>query len=65
MSSSGRIDNKKKCIFIFSEGPTQGLDETALTAEANYSKLFLFIFAQSNKLCLSFHYNGSNSSFIC
>ena len=33
MSSSVHVDNKKKDILIFGEGPTQGLDDTALTAE--------------------------------
>ena len=32
MSSSVPIDNKKKDISIFGEGPTQGLDGTTLTA---------------------------------
>ena len=36
MSSSVHIDNKNKDILILSEGPTQGLDDTALTAEAKY-----------------------------
>ena len=35
MSSSVHIDNKNKDIFILGEGPTQGLDDTTLTAEAN------------------------------
>ena len=33
MSSSLHIDNKKKDILILGEGPTQGLDDTTLTAE--------------------------------
>ena len=32
MSSSGHIDNKKKHFLISGKGPTQGLDDTALTA---------------------------------
>ena len=36
MSSSVHIDNKNKDILILGEGPTQGLDDTTLTAEANY-----------------------------
>ena len=32
MSSSVHVDNNKKYILIFSEGPTQGLDDTTLTA---------------------------------
>ena len=37
MSSSLHIDNKGKDILILGEGPTQGLDDTTLTAEAKYS----------------------------
>ena len=34
MSSSVHIDNKNKDIIMLGEGPTQGLDNTALTEEA-------------------------------
>ena len=34
MSSSMHFDNKNKNILILCEGPTQGLDDTTLTAEA-------------------------------
>ena len=55
MSSSVHIDNKKKDILILGKGPTQGLDNTMLTAEAQYS----INFSRSNsKFCLSLHYNG-------
>ena len=37
MSSSVHIDNKKKYILIFCKNPTQGLDDTTLNAEAQYS----------------------------
>ena len=58
MSSSVNVDNKKKDTLILGEGPTQGLDDTALTAEKNY----LINFAEYNKtFCLSLHYNGANS----
>ena len=58
MSSSVHIDNKKKDILILGIGPTQELDDTMLTAEAQYS----INFSRSNrKFCLSLHYNGSNS----
>ena len=58
MSSSVHIDNKNKDILIFGEGPTQGLDDTTLTAEA----INPINFAQPNKrFVLSLHYNGSNS----
>ena len=36
MSSSVKIDNKKKEILILGKGPTQGLEYT-LTAETMYS----------------------------
>ena len=59
MSSSLYVDNKKKAIIILGKGSTQGLDDTTLTAEAQYS----ITFSRSNtKFCLSLHYcNGSNS----
>ena len=60
MSTSVHIDKKKKNILIFILGPTQGLDDTTLTAEAQYS----INFSRSNRsFCLSLHYNGSNSFF--
>ena len=37
MSSSVHIDNKNKGILILGKGPTQGLDDTTLTAETKYS----------------------------
>ena len=37
MSSAVHVDNKKKDISILGEGPTQGLDGTALTVEKKYS----------------------------
>ena len=36
MSSSVHVDNKGKDIVILGEGPTQGLDNTTLTAEVIY-----------------------------
>ena len=36
MSSSVHIDNKGKYILIPGEEPTQGLDDTTLTAEVIY-----------------------------
>ena len=35
--SSLQVGNKKKYILILREGPTQGLDDTRLTAEKKYS----------------------------
>ena len=58
LSSPVHIDNKGKDILILGEGPTQGLDDTTLTAEAKYP----INFTQSGKrFALSLHYNGSNS----
>ena len=53
-----KIDNKKKDILILGIGPRQLLDDTTLSAEAQYS----INFSRSNrKFSLSVHYNGSNS----
>ena len=49
ISSSVHIDNKKKDILILGEGPTQGLDDTALTAEKRYSINFT---ESRKKFCL-------------
>ena len=58
MSSFVHIDNKNKDILIFGEGPTQGLDDTQLTAEAKYP----INFTQPRKrFVLSLHCNGSKS----
>ena len=57
MSSSARIDNKKKDILVLGKGPTQGL-EHALTAEKMYSINFT---VTKKKFCLNLHYNGENS----
>ena len=54
MSSSVHVDNKMNNILILGKVPTQGLDDTTSTAEAQYSRL-------NNIFCLSLHYNGSNS----
>ena len=58
MSSSVDIDNKSKDILILDKGPTQRLDNTTLTREAEYSINFS---RSQRKFCLSLHYNGSNS----
>ena len=58
MSLSRHIDNNKKGILILGLGPTQGLDDTTLTAEAQYLNHFSRL---NRKLCFSLHYNGSNS----
>ena len=59
--SSVHIDNKKKDILILGTGPTQGLEDTTLSAETQYS----INFSRSNrKFRFSLHYNGSNSSLF-
>ena len=57
MSSSTKIDNRKKYILILGKGPTQGL-EHMLSAEKMYS---INITKKNSKFCLSLHYNGANS----
>ena len=58
MSSSVHIDNKGKDILILGKGPTQGLNDTAVTAESRYS----INFTRPNiNFSLSLHFNGSNS----
>ena len=37
MVSSPHIDNKCEDLLVVGEGPTQGLDDIKLTAEAKYS----------------------------
>ena len=56
------IIRRKIDILILGIGPTQGLDDTTLTVEAQYS----FNFSRLNKkFCLSLHYNAANSfSFV-
>ena len=56
MSSSTKIDNRKKDIFILNKGAIQGLEHT-LTAEKMYSISFS---KRDTKFCLSFHYDGAN-----
>ena len=50
MSSSVHAENKKKDILILGEGPTQGLDDTTLTAEKKNSIGFI---EHNKKFCLS------------
>ena len=58
MSSFPHIDNKGKDILVLGKEPTQGLGENSLTAEKMYSVNFT---VPQKKLCLSLHYNKSNS----
>ena len=57
MSSSTKIDNRKKDILILSKGPTQVLEHT-LSEEKMYSIDFT---VTGKKFCLSLHYKGANS----
>ena len=57
MSSSTKIDNRKKDILILGNGATQGLEHT-LSAEKMYSINFT---VTKKKFCLTLHYNGANS----
>ena len=57
MSSSTKIDNRKKDILILGKTPTQGLEHT-LSAEKMYSINFT---EHNKKFCLSLRYNGANS----
>ena len=57
MSSSTKIDNRKKDILLLGKSPTQGLEHT-LSAKKIIQLILLKII---KKFCLSFHYNGANS----
>ena len=57
MSSSTRIDNRKKDVLILRKGPAQGLEHT-LSAEKMYSINFT---ADNKNFCLSLQHNGANS----
>ena len=46
MSSSVHIDDKKKDILILGIGPTDGLDDTTLTAEKEHSMNFKINFVE-------------------
>ena len=57
MSSSIKLDSRKKDILILGLGPTQGSEHTLSAA-----KIYSINFTKSNKkICLSSHYNGPNS----
>ena len=57
MSSSTKIDNRKKDILILGKELTQGLEHT-LSAEKMYSTNLL---EHNKNVCLSLHCNGANS----
>ena len=51
------IDNKTNYILVLDKGPTQGLNDTKITAETKYS----FNFTESGeRFVISLHYNVSN-----
>ena len=53
MSSSTKIDHRKKYILIFAKGPTQGLEHTS-----TIEKMYSINFTENNKkFCLSLLYN--------
>ena len=52
------IDHKRKEILILGIGPTEGLGDTTLGAEAQYSTN---VSKSNRKFCLHYHYNGRNS----
>ena len=58
MSSSVHIDDKGKDILILGKGSTQGINNTTLTAETQYSINFT---RPDIKFCLSMHCHASNS----
>ena len=55
------IENEIKDALILGKGPTQGLDDTRLIAEKEYSIKFT---EQLNKFCISLYYNGVNSLYL-
>ena len=58
MCSSVHANNKNKDVLILGKVQTQGLDNTTLTAEAEYSMNFS---RSQRKVCLSLHYNGKTA----
>ena len=62
MSSSVHVGNNGKDILIVGEGPTQGLDNTTLTAEA---KSPINSAKSRKRFVFSLHFNKSDSfSFV-
>ena len=61
LNSSVHVYNRKKDILILGKVPTDGLDDTTLIAEKEYSINFT---EQNKKICLSLHYNGANSCIL-
>ena len=53
--------NRNKSILGLSEGPSQVLDDFAITAETNYPINFT---GSGKRFALGLHYNGSNSFLL-
>ena len=60
-SLSVHTDNRKKDILVLGKRPTDGLDDTRVTAEVKYS---VNITNPRKKIILSLHYNAANSFFV-
>ena len=54
------VDNKEKDVLILGDGPTQGFDDSSLTAETKYP---INSTDSNRKTVLSLHYNG-NTCFL-
>ena len=61
MNSSVYIDKKEKDILILGKGPTEGLDNTKLTAEVQY---LINVSGSKRKFYLSLHYSGISSFLL-
>ena len=61
MSSSVHANNKNKDILILGKGERKGLDNTILTAEAEYS---INLSRSQRKFCLSLHYNEATAFYL-
>ena len=55
MSSSAHVDNKGKDVLVLGVRPTQGSDDTTLTAEAKYP---INLTESGKRFVLSLHHNG-------
>ena len=55
------VDDNKKDILILGQGPAEGLDDTTLTAEKDYSINFT---KSRKKFCLNLRYNWANSCLL-
>ena len=57
LSLKSKIWKEKENIFVFGEGPTQGLDNTTITE----TKYLINLKESGKRVMLSLHYNVSNS----